>query len=141
MKFDFLSMENMNQNSIIVFVCEHGAAKSVIAAAHFNKLAREENLSLRAIARGTHPDRELSPIAINGLHADGLIPSESLPRKLSLADMESARRVVTFCELPVEYQEKVIIELWDGVPPVSENYEQARNAILERINKLINTLT
>lgn len=130
----------MNQNSIIVFVCEHGAAKSILAATYFNKLASEMGLELRAIARGTHPDRELSPVAVTGLHEVGLTPTESLPRKLSLADMESARRVVTFCELPVEYHEKVIIELWDGVPPVSENYEQARNAILERINKLINTL-
>lgn len=25
----------------VLFVCEHGAAKSVIAAAHFNKIAKE----------------------------------------------------------------------------------------------------
>ena len=131
----------MNQNSIIVFVCEHGAAKSIVAAAYFNKLASDLGLNLRAIARGTHPDRELSPIAIAGLHADGLTQSESLPRKLSLADIESAQQVVTFCEVPVEYHEKAVIERWDGVSPVSENYEQARDAILERINKLINTLS
>src|SRR5260370_1083705 len=29
----------MSQNPIIIFVCEHGAAKSIIAAAYFNKLA------------------------------------------------------------------------------------------------------
>ena len=126
---------------MIVFVCEHGAAKSILAAAHFNKLAGEKGLNLQAVARGTNPDQALSPIAVAGLHKDGLAPTESVPRKLSLADVESGQQVVTFCEVPVEYHEKAVIERWDGVSPVSENYEQARDAILERINKLINTLS
>ena len=40
----------------VLFVCEHGAAKSVIAAAYFNQLASEKNLDVRAIERGTNPD-------------------------------------------------------------------------------------
>jgi protein-tyrosine-phosphatase len=127
----------MNLNSSIIFVCEHGAAKSVIAAAYFKNLAREKNLRLYAIARGTHPDQELSPGAVTGLHEDGLIPTESVPRKLSSADVECADRVITFCELPAVYQEKTVIERWDGVPPVSENYEQARDAIIEHLNQLV----
>ena len=130
----------MNRNSITVFVCEHGAAKSIIAAAYFNKLAREANLGFHAIARGTHPDPQLSPGAVTGLHRDGLTPAESVPLKLSLADVEAAQRIITFCELPDEFHQKVITERWDGVPPVSANYQQARDAILERINQLIDTL-
>jgi len=127
----------MNRNSTIVFVCEHGAAKSVIAAAYFNKLAGETNLDVHAIARGTNPDLELSPKAVTGLRDDGLTPTELVPQKISLADVESAQRIITFCELPDEYKEKVILEQWDGVPPVSENYKKARDAIVERINKLL----
>ncbi len=121
----------------LLFVCEHGAAKSVIAATYFNKLASEANLDLRAIARGTNPDAELSPNTVAGLHADGLTPTESIPQMLSLADVESAHRVVAFCELPEEYRSKTVIEQWDGVPPVSEDYEKARDAIIERIHRLI----
>jgi protein-tyrosine-phosphatase len=40
----------------IIFVCEHGAAKSVIAAAYFNRFAEQRGLNLRAAARGTNPD-------------------------------------------------------------------------------------
>ena len=127
----------MNQNSKIVFVCEHGAAKSVIAAAYFNKLAEERNSDVRAIACGTNPDPELSPKAITGLRDDGLIPTELVPQKLSLADIESAQRIITFCELPAEYKQKANVEQWDGVPPVIENYERARDAILEHINQLL----
>ena len=121
----------------IVFVCEHGAAKSVIAAAYFNKFARVAKLRLHAVARGTHPDRELSPLAVTGLQADGLTPVESFPQKLSPADLESAQRLITFCELPAEYQGKIPVERWDGVPSVSENYEKARDDIIERIRHLL----
>ncbi len=130
----------MEQQHKIIFVCEHGAAKSIIAAAYFNKLASEANLELRAIARGTSPDAELSPKTIAGLQADGLTPTESVPQKLSLTDIESAKRVVAFCELPNEYQTKAVINRWDGVPPVSEDYDKARDAIVERVSHLINSL-
>ena len=93
----------MTHDPKILFVCEHGAAKSIIAAAYFNKMAREKNLSLTAIARGTHPDAEISPKTIAGLREDGLTPTESLPTKLSLADVESIQGIVSFCELPEEY--------------------------------------
>lgn len=128
----------MPGNPVIIFVCEHGAAKSVLAAAYFNKLASDLRLDLRAIARGTNPDEELSPQVINGLSEDGLTPAESAPQILTQADMQSAQRVVTFCELPVEYQQQVIIERWDDIPPVSESYEQARDAIIERIPQIFN---
>ena len=127
----------MPQDPIIVFICEHGAAKSVIAAAYFNKLANEKNLNIRAIARGTHPDEELSPKAIAGLREDGLLPTESTPQKLSLSDVESAQSIVSFCELPEEYQNKAAIERWDDVPPVSENYEKAHDAIMAKLNPLL----
>ena len=127
----------MNQNQQIVFVCEHGAAKSIIAAAYFNKLAQEKNLNARAIARGTHPDPELSPKAITGLKDDGLSHTELVPQQLSVADVQSAQRIIAFCELPSEYQTKASVEQWDGVPPVSEDYQKARDAILEHINQLL----
>ena len=124
----------------IVFVCEHGAAKSVIATAYFNQLASENNLDIRATARGTYPEAEISPKARVGLEKDGLLPTELVPQKLSLDDVESAHGMVSFCELPEEYHEKVTIDRWDGVPPVSENYEMARDEIIRRLHQLINNM-
>ena len=37
----------------VIFVCEHGAAKSVIATACFNKLSAERGLPYRGTFRGT----------------------------------------------------------------------------------------
>ncbi len=124
---------------VIVFVCEHGAAKSVVAAAYFNRFAQERGLNLQAVARGTNPDNELSPQTIQGLSKDGLTPRESIPQKLTSAEVQSAQRIVAFCELPTEYQQ-VIVERWGDIPPVSENYEAARDAILRHINDFLSRI-
>jgi len=130
----------MDKDPFIIFVCEHGAAKSIIAAAYFNQLAKERALDLRAVARGTNPEPLVSEPTIKGLSKDGLIPTESAPQKLSLEDVKSAQRVVSFCELPMEYKEKKIIEQWDGIPPVSEDYDKACDAIIERLNHLLDSI-
>src|SRR5688500_10297364 len=90
----FSKRKDMHQNPMIVFVCEHGAAKSILAAAYFNELARERNLGLTAIARGTNPDAELSAKTITGLREDGLTSTESIPIRLTREEIESAQRVV-----------------------------------------------
>jgi protein-tyrosine-phosphatase len=128
----------MNQNRIVVFVCEHGAAKSILAATYFNKLASEKGLNLIAIARGTNPDDELSPRTVTGLSNDGLQPTEPTPQKLTEADLQNAERVITFCELPVENRQKAVVERWENVPPVSEDYGKARDVIVEHIHQFLN---
>jgi arsenate reductase (thioredoxin) len=122
---------------IVVFVCEHGAAKSILAAAYFNRFANEMGLDLRAVARGTNPDHELSPQTVKGLSEDGLAPTELAPQKLTNADMQNSHRVITFCELPTEYQHQVAVEHWEDIPAVSENYEKARDAIVKRLQKML----
>jgi protein-tyrosine-phosphatase len=125
---------------MIVFICEHGAAKSILAAAYFNRLAREKGLGLHAIARGTHPDAELSQKTVSGLQEDGLTPEESFPRKLTGEDLESAQRIVSFCDLPDEYHRSSNVERWDDIPAVGEDYQAARDAIVARIQTLIEYL-
>lgn len=131
----------MNQEQVFVFVCEHGSAKSVVAAAHFNKLARERNLKLRAIARGTTPDEEIAPKAASGLQADGLTAGEQTPKKISKEDVAGAVRVVAFCEIPKDYYKAVPVERWNDIPLVSEDYKKARDAMVERIRHLLDELT
>ena len=125
---------------MIIFVCEHGAAKSIVAATYFNKLAEEKGLHIRALARGTHPDRDLSKKTVNGLNGDGLTPSNERPVHVSLADLAGARQIVTFCELPSEYQSGIKVQDWQDVPPVSENYARARDEILARLHHLFDQI-
>ena len=64
----------------IVFVCEHGSAKSVIAAAHFNRLAEEKGLPYRAVSRGVQPDEAIPDGVKSGLRGDGLDVSSWKPK-------------------------------------------------------------
>src|SRR5262249_47847380 len=64
----------------VLFVCLPGAAKSVVAAAHFRMLAAQRGLAVEAAAAGTAPDPELGPLAVKGLVADGLEPAPKRPR-------------------------------------------------------------
>jgi hypothetical protein len=125
---------------VVVFVCEHGAARSIVAAAHFNKLAKERNLNFRAIARGTNPDKEIAPKVVLGLQGDGLTSSEPAPKKISKADLIGAIRVITFCLLPDGYPGEVKVESWDGVPAMNEDYGKARDWLGARINRLLEDL-
>jgi protein-tyrosine-phosphatase len=123
--------------STIVFVCEHGAAKSVVAAAHFNKLAAEKNLPYRAIARGTEPQPDVALSAANGLRAEGLEPPIAHPLKLTKADIDHATRVITFCELPKELPvDRAKSERWDA-PATGDGYEKARDVIVAKVRALI----
>jgi protein-tyrosine-phosphatase len=128
------------QTHLIIFVCEHGAAKSILSAAIFNKLARERGMNLRAIARGTNPDREISPKVAAGLQADGLASEESAPKKISEVDLVGARRVITFCALPDDYPGRIQVENWDPVLPAIEDYGKARDKLADRISRLLEEL-
>jgi protein-tyrosine-phosphatase len=133
-------LKSTEQAPAVLFVCEHGSAKSVVAAAHFNRLASERNLDLRAISRGTDPDQEISPGALKGLQADGLELNAEKPERLSEDDLAGAVRVVTFCQLPEAYSNTGAIEQWNDMPPVSEDYNKARDAIIGRITSLLDEL-
>lgn len=126
-------------SSTILFVCEHGVAKSILAAAYFNHLARAQNLPLRAIARGTHPDKEITSQTLQGLKTDGIDLGELTPQLLSPHDLANATQVITFCNLPAQYNTQPD-ERWDEVPPVSTDYALARTAIVEHLTELINKL-
>jgi protein-tyrosine-phosphatase len=128
------------KRSKVVFVCEHGAALSVVAAAYFNRLAQQRHLPLHAIARGTAPQADLAVSARAGLEADGVVFETKRPQSLSRRDVRHALRVVAFTPLPPQYSKLVTIEKWDGVPPTSADYGHARDMIVERIENLLTQL-
>jgi arsenate reductase (thioredoxin) len=126
---------------IILFVCEHGAARSTIAAAYFNKLAKEENLNYTAIFRGTDPDSALSPGTIKGLLQDGFDIKDWQPQQVTTNDIGNASAIITFdCTLAMEGTLKKPIYRWNGVPPISKDYEVAKNQIADKVTALIKIL-
>ena len=129
-----------NDTKEVVFVCTHGAARSPIAAAYFNKLAKENNLNYHAVFKGTEPDEALTKGTINGLTIDGFNTDDWQPEKVSSQDIEKASKIVTFdCSVPTATSVNRIIE-WNGTPSISENYSAARDVIKGNVEKLIETL-
>ena len=135
--------QDSQENQTILFVCEHGSAKSVIAAAHFNRLAGQRKLPYRAIARGINPDPEIPQQVRINLAKDGLDVAAWKPQLVAEKDVREAARVVTFgCKLP--FPDKITagkLVDWQDVPSTSEDYERARTVIVDKIEALLKTLT
>jgi arsenate reductase (thioredoxin) len=129
-------------NQRIVFVCEHGAAKSVIAAAYFNKLAAERGLRERAIYRGASPQAELSVATLKGLHDDGLSVPSTKPAAIAAADVTAATHIFAIgCSLPAHASSSGKAENWTDVPEVSDGYAASRDAIKRHVEQLLDQLT
>jgi arsenate reductase len=123
----------------VLFVCEHGSAKSVIAAALFNARAAARKVKLRAEARGIVPDPTLMPAAVAGLRADGLAPGQEKPTPMGRADVDRASLIIAFDPLPPDLTAGARVVVWN-VPPVSVDYATSRDAMLSRIDALLDEL-
>jgi len=124
----------------IVFVCEHGAAKSVIATAYFNKLAAERGLPYRATFRGTSPQDDLSARAVAGLKADGIPVPSGKPAAIGDADVQAATHVFAIgCPLPEKVRRSGKASDWSDVPD-DRGYEPMRDAIVRHVKALLDEL-
>ena len=133
--------KSKDTKQIILFVCEHGAARSTIAAAYFNKLAKEKGLNYIAVFKGTDPDTVLTPGTAKGLVKDSFDISGWTPKLVSPQDIKDAYKIVTFdCKLPTQDSLSIPAEQWNGIPAISKDYNIARNEIVEKVNQLITEL-
>jgi arsenate reductase (thioredoxin) len=138
--FVTLTQLSMAQDKKIIFVCQHGAAKSVIAASYFNKLAKDRNLNYTAECRGIDPDSVVSQSAKDGLTSDNLFDPKTRPQKLLAADTVNVERIILFAPLPSELKSSVKTEDWSQTENVNADYEKRRQAIVKKINELLDNL-
>jgi arsenate reductase len=125
----------------ILFVCLHGAAKSVLAAADFSRMAAERGLAVTAEAAGTEPDPEVAPGVLRTLRAEGLDLPGQLPRKVTAEDVARASRVVAFgCDLGDAWSATTRVEQWTDVPAVSEDLPAARAVIRRHLARLLDEI-
>jgi arsenate reductase (thioredoxin) len=125
--------------ALVVFVCEHGNVKSLIASRWFDRLSEQSGLALRSVSRGLSPEGAVpAPIALR-LGRDGFDVAGFEATALAPADVEHAGRVVFIGVPPPEWmgRSRVPVERWDGIPPASEDYEAARDALRARIAALL----
>jgi hypothetical protein len=122
----------------VVFVCEHGFAKSIIAAAEFERMAKEKRLDLNILARGTNPDPEIPKVVRDGLKADGYDVGTLKPTKVSEKDLKGAARIVSFGpDLKPWLADGAAVSDWSATPSVSEDYRTAREYIRQQLEILL----
>lgn len=120
----------------VVFVCAHGAAKSVLAGSYFNLLAAQQGIPARAIARGTEPDAEVSERVRLDVDAVGATLCVEQPTRLMHDDIANADLLVAF-DLDEHELGAVPQRSWNSLPPLSGDFERARAAIVAHVQELV----
>lgn len=128
---------------VVVFVCEHGSAKSLVAASFFERLAKQQGVKLRAVSRGTSPDATVPPAVVEALGGDGFDVASFKPQALRDTDVTSATRVVAIgADIgSLAAGAGTRLEKWDDIPPFSESYAKAREALVSHLRSLLREMT
>ena len=127
----------------IVFVCPFGSAKSVVAARFFNRMAEQQKLPYRAVARGLTPEATIPAYVREPIRGDGFeIGAAEKPVRLQTAEVRSAAAVVCImCELPRAQSAAARESIrWTDVPDVDAGYGPARDKIVAHLNELVANL-
>jgi protein-tyrosine-phosphatase len=130
----------MTQKSVL-FVCLHGAAKSVIAAHYLEQMAAARGIPLRASSAGLEPDEAIPPHVVAGLREEGIDVRVAPPALATEALVNGADHVVSFgCDV-AGLGARGDVTRWDDVPMVSDGYAEARAAIVTRVQELLDHLS
>ncbi len=125
-------------SAAVVFVCQKGAAKSLIAAAYFNKMAAERGMPDRAAFRALSPQEAVSSDVVDGLTADGVVVPDGPPTAIGPGDIAGATHVFALgCELPDAAAEKGVS--WADIPS-DRGYGPMRDAIVARVSALLDRI-
>lgn len=125
---------------VVLFMCPHGAAKSVMASAYFQKLAKERGLNVRVDAAGTDPEPALSKSVVAHLQKNNYAIPIDKPRAATIEDMTKADVVISMgCDLSKLPVPKGQLQSWN-VPDFSANFDAAEQAIRDQVVKLVDEL-
>lgn len=128
----------------VLFVCEHGNVKSLMAATYFNELARSRGLPFRAVSRRLAPDSNTVPEFVKApLAAEGFDVSTFRPQRLTAGDISASARVIAIgTELPADATSAATqSEQWNDVPAASTDFANSRASIRAHVLALLDRLT
>src|SRR5262249_18950147 len=128
----------------VVFICEHGVSKSMVAAMLFNRIAEQRGLAVRAVSRAASPQTlasKVPPRLVQNMDDDGFPVKDFRPQAVAATDASGATRIVV-----IGYDENIkaigsaAAEHWDDVPPASLEYDDPKRKITSHIDKLLQEL-
>jgi arsenate reductase (thioredoxin) len=125
----------------ILFLCPHNAAKSVLAAAYCQQLARQRGLDVQMTSAGTEPDATVSPRIVELLRAEGLDVADHTPRRVTQEELGAVCRVISLgCDVRHLAPPGTRVEHWDDVPAPSQQLARAREVIFSHVERLVEEL-
>jgi protein-tyrosine-phosphatase len=124
------------QRETVLFICEFGTAKSVIARELFRRRAANRSIDVAAISRGLVIEDHITPELRQNLTADGINPNAEPFQMLQPADWQRAKVIVAFNPLPAVVPKSNVRD-WTDVPSVVSEYPAARAAMDQRIEALL----
>jgi arsenate reductase (thioredoxin) len=127
----------------VLFVCEHGNVKSLMAASYFNELARARGLPFRAVSRGSAPDSDTVPDFVKKpLMAEGFDVAGFRPQRVTADDIAASDRVIGISTAlpPQTASAAAKVEQWNDVPAASTDYARSRDSIRSHVADLLERL-
>ena len=89
---------------------------------------------------GMEPDAEVPANVVHGLAGDGIDVAAYAPRPATWARLATATHVVSFgCDVSAIAPD-VRAERWNDLPLVSDGFDAARDAIVARVQRLLDLL-
>ena len=130
-----------NKAPTVLFMCPHGAAKSVLASAYFQREAKARGLNVLVESAGTDPDAQVSPAVASHLKKNGYEVPIAKPRRATADDMAMADAVISIgCDLKDLPAPRGALQQWDDVPALNDDFAAADTKIRERVIRLIEEL-
>ncbi|MEM4202090.1 MAG: arsenate reductase ArsC [Candidatus Hadarchaeum sp.] len=122
----------------VLFVCVENSARSQMAEAFFNKMAR----LARAESAGTKPAAAVNPMAVEVMREVGIDISAAKPKMLTWEMLEAADRVITMGCISGELCPATLVptEDWGIEDPAGksiEKFREIRELIRIRVEKLV----
>jgi len=125
----------------VLFLCPHGAAKSVLASAYFQRTAQERGLNVRVDSAGIEPQERVPALVADHLTRHGYAVPISKPRAVTKADLAAADVVISIgCDVKSLPVKPGTLRQWDEVPGPSEDLSGADAAIRRRVVALVEEL-
>lgn len=133
--------QDLAEPAHIVFVCEHGSVKSLVAMEYFNRRAKERGVPFRAVARGPTPEQTVPHAVRDGLRSDGFDVSAFEPRKFEASDVAHAALIVSFDQdlARIVVAQRRYLK-WDDLPRVLTDYTRGKDEIVRHVDALIDEL-
>jgi arsenate reductase (thioredoxin) len=136
-----LAARNSLEPPRVVFVCEHGSVKSLVAMEYFNRRVQTRGLAYRAVARGVAPEPAVPNPVREGLRGDGFDISAFEPRKFGRSDVDHASLIVSFDQDVARIVGTRVRYLkWDDLPAVLSDYTRGKDEIMRHVDALIDEL-